>query len=553
MGRTQATRRRLTILTLLLVAALISVLASGCTDQLLLEWRRRTAGGDGGPPGAGDGVPGGIWVESIAHPPRTLDPAMAVTRVEGRVASLLFSGLLALSPDGRVVPDLAEDWQVLEGGRVYEFRLREGLQFHDGTPLTAEDVARSYRRLLDPALGSPRAWVLSGVAGAGAFAEGVTDTLEGLEVLSDDTLRITLARPFVQFPYLLTMPAAAIVKEPDPAAGQADPIGAGPFRLAGHDEDGSLRLEAFAGYHGGPPYLDGVHLRVLAEPYDALETFAGRGLHVVDLLPDAARHLTDEVGWTGPVERVDLPAVYYLALNNQAEPLNDPLVRRALNHAIDRQAILDEVLPGGYVLANGSIPPGLPGHDPDAPGFAYDPDQARRLLEQAGLGSGFDLDLVQTGSPLVMAINERIAAMLAEVGVRVQIRTLAVDDYYAAAGRDGDADAFLISWWGDYPDAENFLYPLFHSRNWGAGGNRARFASPDIDQLLEQLRTTADDQTRANLYRQAEREIFERAPWVPLFFPIRYRAVQDDVRDYMPSGFYHARDLRPVWFEQPVR
>nr|MBO2507940.1 ABC transporter substrate-binding protein [Bacillota bacterium] len=551
MGRILWKRRR-SVLAVLLAVAMASLLLAGCTEQVLLEWRRRTAGGDGGPPAAGGGTPGGVWVESIAHPPRTLDPALAVTRVEGRVASLMFSGLLALSPDGSVVPDLAEEWRVLEGGRVYEFRLREGLTFHDGTPLVAADVERSFRRLLDPALGSPRAWVLSGLAGAEAFAEGLTDRLEGVEVLSDRDLRITLARPFVQFPYLLTMPAAAVVREPDQAAGRDYPLGAGPFRLAGRDEDGSLRLEAFPGYHAGPPYLDGVHLRVLPEPQAALETFADRGLHVVDLLPDAARHLTDEVGWTGPVERVDLPAVYYLALNNQAEPLNDPLVRRALNHAIDRQAILDEVLPGGYVLANGSIPPGLAGHDPEAPGFAYDPDLARRLLEQAGLGGGFEMDLVQTGSPLVMAINERIADMLGEVGVRVNIRTLAVDDFYAAAGRDGDADAFLISWWGDYPDAENFLYPLFHSRYWGAGGNRARFASPDVDQMLEQLRTTADDATRASLYRQAERQIFERAPWVPLFFPVRYRAVQADVRDYVPSGFYHARDLRPVWLEQPA-
>lgn len=540
-------------MTLLLAVTLVGLLVTGCTDQLLLDWRRRTAGGDPGPSGAGAAVPGGVWVEPIAHPPRTLDPALAVTRVEGRAMSLMFNGLLALTPDGRVVPDLAEDWQVLEGGRVYEFRLREGLQFHDGTPLTADDVDRSFRRLLDPALGSPRAWVLTGVAGAEAFAEGLTEALEGLEVLSDHTLRITLARPFVQFPYLLTMPAAAVVRAPDPAAGQPVPVGAGPFRLVGVDEDGSLRLEAFAAHHGGPPYLDGVHLRVLSQPEDALEAFAGQGLHVVDLLPDAARRLTDEAGWTGPVERVDLPAVYYLALNNQQEPLTDPLVRRALNHAIDRRAILDEVLPGGYVLANGSIPPGLPGHDPEAPELAYDPDQARRLLEQAGLGGGFDLDLVQTGSPLVMAINERIAAMLQEVGVRVRIRTLAVDDFYAAAGRDGDAGAFLISWWGDYPDAENFLYPLFHSRHWGAGGNRAKFGSPETDQLLEQIRTTADESTRAALYRQAEREIFARAPWVPLFFPVRYRAVQEDVRDYIPSGFYHVQDLRPVWLEHPAR
>ncbi|HEY8448936.1 MAG TPA: ABC transporter substrate-binding protein, partial [Bacillota bacterium] len=497
------------------VLAVVAWAAAACTQAL---WQRDGGAADE-PRGAG--VYGGRWVEALAALPRSFDPARAVTRVDGRVLTLLFDGLVRLTPEGRLEPALAEGWSISADGHVYTFKLRPGVRFHDGAPLTADDVVFSLRRLLDPQVASPRRWVLSALEGADAFAAGVVDELTGIEAVDPRTVRLTLARPGAPLLMLLATPAAFIVPQHDaPRDSGWRPVGTGPFRLAGSGPDGSLKLTAFDAYYAGRPYLDEVHLRLLPDAEARLEAFLDGELTVLKLTAGQAQHLREELGWGGPLQRSDPPAVYYLALNNQKPPLTDPLVRRAIYHAIDRRSLLDEILgPDGYMLANGSIPPGLPGHDAQAAGLPYDPGEARRLLVRAGWAQGFELDLVASTSELSQALARGIVEMLAEVGIRGTVRTLSDADFYAATGRDGQAGAFMLSWWGDYPDAENFLYPLFHSQLWGAGGNRAKFGSPEIDRLLEELHRASDDVERPALYRRVEAAVFEQVPWVPLFFP----------------------------------
>lgn len=551
------------------LVALLAVTTVGCTEQLLLKL---VPGGDSslGWERDRDGIDGGTWVEALPRPLLTLDPAFAVSTTEGRVLSLIFDGLVRLDPGGKVVPALAESWQVTDQGRVYEFKLRPAAKFHSGDPVTAADVVFSFRRLLDPATQSPRHWLLEAVEGAGAFRQGITREVSGLEAVDERTVRITLARPFAPFLELLTTPAAAIVSAQHPPSGNERlPVGSGPFQLTGRDPDGSLRLAAFTDYYAGRPHLDEVHLRVMTDPQEKLEAFLAGELHVLDLTPAMAQQLREELGWTGPLYRITLPVVYYWALNNSKPPLTDPLVRMAINHAIDREAILAELFGDDFVIANGSIPPGLPGYDGAAKGFEYDPVKARQLLAQAGLAEGFELQVVESTSPIAQAINRQIKDMLHQVGIEVKIRTLAQEDFWIAVGAAGDdaaavqggedtkpaaeieteADAFLLSWVADYPSAENFLYPLFHSSRWGAGGNRARFGSPETDRLLEQLHDVRERGEEASLYRQVERAIFQRAPWVPLYFPVAYRAVRPEVMGYEPAEVYHEQELWGVWLQ----
>lgn len=532
---------------LLLVLAL-AVGTTGCVKQ----WLAGIGGGGGGSsmPTRQAGVFGGTWSEIVAHVPSSLDPSFAVTAPESRAAALVFGTLLRMSPEGQVLPDMAADWRVLDAGKTYEFRLRDDLVFHDGSPITADDVVFSLRRLLDPEVGSPRSWLLDGVAGAEAFAQGLSEDLPGVEAVSEQVVRIRLVRAYVQFPLRLTMPAAGIVSRRSPPTAGVVPVGSGPFRWSERAADGSLVLSAFDDYYAGRPYLDTVRLLASGGEEATLQQFVAGGVQVLDLTPTAAQRLQQEFNWHGELERVVQPAVYYLALNNQKPPLNDPLVRRAIALAIDRKAILEAVMPEGYVLANGAIPPGISGHNPNLAGIPYDPQQARLLMRQAGLADGFDLDLVQTASPMVQAINSRIRDALDEIGVRVRVRTLSSADFFAAVGRHGDASAFIISWWADYPDGENFLYPLFHSQHWGEAGNRAKFARPEIDQLLAELHTAVGAKPRLQLYQQVEQAVFERVPWVPLFFPVRYRAMQPDLRGYEVNDVYNAEKLWAPWLDQ---
>lgn len=556
------------------IVLLLAATSAGCAEQLLMKLVKKD-----GEPGVArqdlrrEGVDGGTWVEALPRPLMTLDPAFAVSTTEGRVMPLMYDGLVRLTPEGKVVPALAAGWTVSDQGRVYEFQLRPGARFHNGEPVTAADVVYSFRRLLDPGTGSPRAWLLEAVEGAAAFSQGLTRELPGIEAVDDHKVRIHLARPFAPFLELLATPAATIVSAQQPPLGDGGmPVGTGPFRLVEQLEDGSLRLEAFSDYFAGRPHLDEVHLNVMTDPGEKLEAFLDGRLHVLDLTPAMARYVRDELGWTGPLHRITLPVVYYLALNNSKPPLTDPLVRMAVNHAIDREAILSELFGDDYELANGSIPPGLPGYDEDLTGLEYDPDKARQLLQQAGYGDGLRLEAVESTAPIAQAINRRVKEMLAEVGIELNIRTLAQEDFWAAVGgpagqgsalaqsqAGGDeeqpvpeSDLFLLSWSADYPSAENFLYPLFHSTRWGAAGNRARFGSPETDRLLEQLHAVRDRDEEVSLYRQVQRAIFQRHPWVPLFFPVTYQVVRPEVMGYTPPSVYHEQKLWDVWLQDPA-
>lgn len=526
-------------------ALMVTVLfVAGCGDLV--------PGGGAGLPQRPEGVMGGMWEEAISRDPHTLDPAHGVTLLDSRLITLLFNGLVALTPGGKLVPDLAARWEMDDDGLTYTFTLRDGVKFHSGKPVTAQDVVFSFTRLLAPETASPRAWVLFPIAGAQAYHTGLAEEVAGLEALDEKTVRITLEQPLAQFLHRLTMPAAAVVDGTalqsltGDAAGSA---GTGPFRLERWERGRELVFTANHDYHWQRPYLDGIRWHIMPDRADMLQAFSEGRLHAADLTPGELRYLTDSMGWSGPLQKVTLPAVYYLALNNQAPPLSDPLARMAIHLAIDRDDLLRRWLPRGYVPAQGAIPPGIPGHNPDRRLPGYDPLQARQLLTQAGLGNGFTLTITQTPSAAFQQLGRELEEMLGKVGIQVELRTLSSKEFYEAIDR-GEAQAFIISWYADYPDGENFLYPLFHSSNWGAAGNRARFASPEVDLLLTEIHGVQDEERRVDLYRQVEDAVFKALPWVPLFHPVRYHVTQPQVKNYRPVGYYQGQRLWSVWLEE---
>lgn len=502
-------------------------------------------------PARPQGRPGGALVLALDRDPGSLDPARAVDAASAQVLALIHEGLVRALPDGRVVPGLAERWSVSADGRTYRFHLRRGARFHSGRAVTAADVVFSFRRLLDPAAGSPRAWVLEDLEGAEAFRAGLAPEPSGLRALDDATVELRLVRPSGTLLQRLAMPAAAVLdreaaEQPDgPAA-----AGAGPFRLAAWRPGQEIALEAHEGYHAGRPYLDGVRFRLDLDREGVLRELAAGRLGAADLTPAERTRLFTGLRWQGGDRRGVRPAVYYLALNHRRRPLSDPAVRQAIYHAIDRRAVLDELLGDGYVLAEGAIPPGVPGYDPGRRGYAYDPLQARQLLAQAGVPGGFELTLVQTASPFVHALNARIADFLGRVGIRV--RTLTLDrQRFDQAVRAGEADAFVLSWWADYLDPEDVLLPLFHSARAGDGGNRAFFAVPEVDRALEELAATVDAEARAVGARRLEDAIFARVPWVPLFFPVRHWVTQPGLHGVDPPALPHGESLWDAWWEAP--
>jgi peptide/nickel transport system substrate-binding protein/oligopeptide transport system substrate-binding protein len=460
--------------------------------------------------------------------PTTLDPALVVDVVGSSAAALLWEGLVTFDADGRPAPALASRWELSADGLEYRFAIDENARASDGSRLGASDVAASFRRLLDPATASPRAWVLERIEGAAEFRDRKTDSVAGLSVDAEGLLVIRLTEPSASFLGLLAMPNAGVLP-----AGRCDPARAstGPWVLVEHVRDSHLLFRANPHWHGQAPGFRELRVRILPEEFTRVAEFEVGNLDVLEVPASASKRLS-EGEHAARVHRQVALVTEYVGLNNDDPVLRDPRVRRALNHAVDVDLILEAVLGGRGVRAAGAVPPSLPGGGGGTP-YAHDPALARRLLDEAGVPADWTLTLWQRPSPLGSQVLEAIQADLARLGVHAEIRLRDWNALKAAIDR-GEPQAFFINWYADYPDAENFLVPLFHSSNIGGGGNRARFRDPEVDRDLERLDREADSVRRAALARDLDRRILERAPWIYLWHPVLEVAVAERIAGFRP-------------------
>jgi peptide/nickel transport system substrate-binding protein len=466
---------------------------------------------------AGGGGSGLAYYES--YDPRSLDPALSTDVPTGEMVTLAFDGLTRFNPDGRLFPALADRWTAPGdgAGRRYVFHLRPGVKFHDGTPLTAAAVRASLLRVLSPGTKGGRPWPLYPIAGAEAYAAGRANDVSGITVLGDSELAFTLSEPLAIFPKFLAMPVASIVPASLPADPGQDPVGTGPWRFVAWQHDDYLLFARNPSYWDGAPASDTLVVRIIPEPLTRAAEFEAGRLSVIEVpFGETARWRRERSELL-----VEKPAlrVVYVALNTRRGALRDPRVRQALNRAVNVPEILATVYGRRGVLSRGAIPPGLAGSDTTRRGYGYEPAAARALLAEAGYPGGIDLRLWRTGTNVELSrVAQAIQAQLLGVGVRVELVERDASSQREAA-RKGEADMVLLDWWADYPDADNFLYPLFYSGSFGPGGNYAFYADPVTDSLILRARRTTDDTARTTLYRRIDERVYRAAPWLYLWFP----------------------------------
>jgi ABC-type transport system substrate-binding protein len=481
--------------------------------------------GSGAGHSGGGGNVGLTYYES--YDPRSLDPALSTDVPTGEMVTLAFDGLTQFDAGGRLLPALADRWTVERSGRRYVFHLRAGVKFHDGTRVTARAVRQSLLRVLDPATKGGRAWPLYPIAGAEDFAAGRTSTVRGIQLLGDSGVAFELTEPLAIFPKFLAMPVTAVVPAaPPPDLGQ-HPVGTGAWRFVAWQHDDYLLFAKNSDYWNGAPATETLRVRIIPEPLTRAAEFEAGRLSVLEVpFGETARWRERH-----PELLVEKPAlrVVYVALNNRRGPLRDSRVRRAINHAVNVPEILAAVYGGRGILARGAIPPALPGSDTARAGYRYDPAEARRLLTEAGHQDGIDLRLWRTSSNVELArVALAIQAQLGLAGIRVELVERDASSQREAA-RKGETDMVILDWWADYPDADNFLYPLFHSASFGPGGNYAFYADPVTDSLIVRARRTTDDASRTALYRQIDERVYRAAPWLYLWFPKDLWAKRSDV------------------------
>ncbi|MFH1096954.1 MAG: ABC transporter substrate-binding protein [Candidatus Desantisbacteria bacterium] len=475
----------------------------------------------------------------LSSDPTTLDPALMVDVVGGIVSAKIFNGLVKYGDDMKIVSDIAKKWDISPDGKSYTFYLNNDVKFANGRLLDANDIKYSFERILNPETKSPRRWVFKDVLGADKTEDGV---VEGFVVKDAYTFQIILTKPFSPFLGFLAMPAGYIVPIEEVKKWGEDfsehVVGTGPFKMTKWVHDDVLVLEKNTEYFDKKPEVDGIEYRIIPEELTAMAEFESGTLDAIGLpMTEFERFTTTEKWKKNIVGQVGLNA-YYLGINCQKKPFDDVRVRQALNYAIDKKAILETVLQNQGVLSHGSIPPILPGYNCKLPAYERNVQKAKELLKDAGC-QNLSLKIYQKPSREALNITEVIQSQLKDVGITaeiVQIEWSALKEMI----NQGKCDTFYLAWLADYPDAENFLAPLFHSANFGAGGNRAQYKNEKVDKLIETAQATSDEKKRNKIYQQIETIIHDDAPWVFLWHQKEFAVHQSWIKGYKCFSIYNA-------------
>jgi ABC-type transport system substrate-binding protein len=487
-------------------------------------------------------LPGYLYLR-LNNNPTTLDPALITDVQGGGIAAKLFNGLVRFNENLDIVPDIAQAWKLSGDQLTYNFRLRYDVTFSNGRRVTAQDVKYSFERVLMPQTKAPLTWVLEKIEGAGEMIAGKAKHVSGIRVVNDHTLSIKLEKPYGPFLSLLAMTTAYIIpREEVERLGQdfgTHPVGSGPYILKEWKHGQHLILASREDYFEGRSRLNGIYYRVIPEDLTAVVEFETGRLDVLLIPSSEYHHFTTDPEWRDLVYGRPGLNSYYLGLNCTRPPFNDIRVRQAVNYGIDRQHILNTVFERRGVLAAGPVPPGLWKDNvlPQAlKGYGYDPQKAKGLIREAG-AEGTTIKIYISADPEVLDIVTVIQGYLANIGLKAEITQLDWSAFKQAVN-EGEPDAFWLSWWADYPDPEDFLYPLFHSASVGTGGNRTRCTDPELDHLIEAAQHTMNERQRYRLYRQAEDRIIQNAPWVFMWNRSDYYVHQPWVKDFKIYPLY---------------
>lgn len=472
---------------------------------------------------------GGRLARVLSTGPDSLDPARAVASETDRILNNIYEGLVGVDARGRIVPRLAESFEVAPDGLAYTFHLRRGVRFHNGRPLAADDVKFSFERLMAPETRYKRIdeW----------------RAVRSVETPDPQTVVIRLREPYAPFLAALADPSASVVPREAVATLATAPVGTGPFRFVEWVQESHLRLRRFEDYWDAPrPYLDEVVFRFIPDPAAAVTAFLAGDVDVVGVLPDQLPLLQSP--GARPSRLVTGPAnvVQVLALNHARPPWNKLEVRQAVAYAVDRQQLIDAVSQGRAVPLYSGLTPENEYFVPLDNPYPYDPARARELLARAGYPDGVRATLVV---PSVYEFHVQTAQVLqqqlAKAGIRLQIQLVDWARWLSEVYAGEQYEATIIGFTGKLDPHPELL--RYHSRY---GRNFVNFSDPEYDRLVDEAVRTADLSRRRQLYARAQRVLAEKVAAVFLVDPQVLLAVAADVYGWEIYPNY-VDDLRSVY------
>ena len=448
--------------------------------------------------------------------PATLDSVAMQSMQDFFLWPLLYLPLLDVTNRTELVPCAARAWNVSPDHRIFTLRLRPGVRFSNGREVAAADYVYGLERCLNPATGAMIEGYFHGILGAMAFIAGETNHVAGLRAPAADTLVIELERTDPTFPYLLTA-FSAVPREEVERLGPAfsvRPVGDGPYVVQKWVRGARLQFTRNPYYHGPEPqHLDGVDVLIGGDETTRLMMFERGELDVSEVPFASLRRLTHDPRWRGLLERETLVGTRGLILNTEIPPLNNVLVRRAINHAINRDLRL-HVAQGVSMHAEGMIPPTMLGYNPHLRGYDYNPARARELLRESGLSLPLHTELWH--DPGASAEAQGFQADLDQVGIEVELKAISYNQLVQAEQTRGRVPMALDSWYVTIPDPVNILATQFDGRSVtnAATMNVAFYNNPEVNRLLDLAAPEVDLPKRYALYQQAEELIVRDAPWV---------------------------------------
>jgi peptide/nickel transport system substrate-binding protein/oligopeptide transport system substrate-binding protein len=470
------------------------------------------------------------------------------------VTEQIFDGLVHFDQNLMVAPALASYWKASRDGLTWTFTVRRGVNFHHGREVTADDVAYSLTRLLDPHIRSGAADLFGAIKGAREFREGARPSVSGIAVLDRYSVQISLSEASTPFVSLLAVGHAKIVPrdvvEREGERFGSRPVGTGPFKFVRWEAGREIVLAAHADYFGGPPRLSELRYRIFpGEPVDAIYREFEAGRLEDSPVPGGPR----PPGRRHQHIRRPMFSVRFYGFNTRTKPLDDRRVREAIAAAIDRDGIRDTIFLGRYHPARGILPPGTPGFNPDVRDIPFAPERARALLREAGYGGSRPFPPLTLWSSVkserLAQEHRAIKGALAAVGIPVEVRYETDWPTFSRALVEGKLPMFLYAWFADVPDPDNFLGRLFLSRS---PRNFTRYDNAVVDQLLTRARREGDLSRRVELYRQAEQLILADVPIVPMWHYTYERLFQPYVRSIEVNGLGDPYiPLRKIWLEPP--
>jgi ABC-type transport system substrate-binding protein len=491
----------------------------------------------------------------------TLDPARIADAYGRSVATQIFDGLVQFDSTLTIVPALARHWKASRDGLTWTFTLRQGVKFHHGREMTADDVVYSFTRLLDPAIKSGGADLFRGIRGAADFQAGRAPTVSGLTALDRYTVQVVLNEVPGSFASAAAVGHAKIV--PRELVEQlkdgfgSQPVGTGPFKFLGWERNREIVLAANKDYFDGPPRLGRIVYKLYTGArVDAIYDDFKRG-ELEDAPPPTHLSAADFRRVVADTSHVyvkrSLQSVRFYGFNVNAKPTSARLVRQAVAHAIDREAITGDLYQGRVLTARGILPPGMFAYNPKLTGYAYDPQRARALLAQAGFPDGRGLTPITIWSSVredrVLREHELIRKNLDAVGIKVDFQYETHWPAFSKQLNERKLPGFLYAWFADVPDPDSFLSKLFHS---ASPANVTGYTNPAVDELLTRGRRARDPLQRAEMYRKAEQLIMDDAPVFPVWHYVYERLFQPYVRDVQVSSFGDPYiPFRKVWLERP--